>query len=520
MAVPSFSDRSYHGVIKISRQRGALVAWGPCIDAIADACLATDAVPPHTRQSRVDRDGEHHHITLVPKAELQGLSIDEKTLEDLALTPLLPLGIGTARSAQYVVLLWPAAQAYRAKLNLPPADLHITLGFDKHDTHDVSKGALQLLSVDVQPRLPRQWPEVVAVARDALHLGDQEQALTALERLIDEAHSASAPEAEAELLCIRGGLFGGMRRLSEALADAQAATATAAYLPGAWLLCAVCSLASGEAGMEAATVAARTAAELLDADAATERSSNTALHGGGVWNEERVFEDATALKAYCAAEGDREGTKGVEVVSTHITNINRRGSRLFRLFRRGRYALRLGAHHPAPASSTHAACQRQRDHARGPVLHPLRVRHPVTDCVAGGGNPGSASPSMSNGACQKSMNSMHKSETHSYRACYVDTVRIPGTCCQWMPRHGPWTICNEQAPMKNWLVARWNTKCSMAYWHDALEHQVDAGTPSGRRPQVHWSRGTSRLPRMRRSVSSTTRSPPIHRWTRPASRSE
>ena len=94
MALPSFSNRSRHGVVNISRQRGTLVAWGPCVDAIADSCLATDAVPPHARQSRVDRDGEHHHITLVPKAELQGLSIDEKALcssRDLAQSSELPL---------------------------------------------------------------------------------------------------------------------------------------------------------------------------------------------------------------------------------------------------------------------------------------------------------------------------------------------------------------------------------------------------------------------------------------------
>lgn len=297
MASCPFSNRPRHEALKISRQRGTLVAWGPCVDAIADACLATDAVPPHARQSRVDRDGEHHHITLVPKAELQGLDVDEHALEDLALTPLLPLGLGTARSAQFVVLLWPAAQAYRAKLNLPPSDLHITLGFDRQDVHDVSKGAMQLLSPDMQPLLSRRWPEVVAVARDASQLGDQEQSLAALQRLIDEAHGASANEAEAELRCVRGGLLGGMRRLPEALADAEAATAAAAHLPAAWLLRAVCSLASGKAGMEAATVAAHTAAELLGDDAAPERSRTTA-RPDGVQSE--VDSEAHALKAEIA----------------------------------------------------------------------------------------------------------------------------------------------------------------------------------------------------------------------------
>jgi len=57
-----------------------------------------------------------------------------------------PLGVGRAAESQiknevfFVVVSWPAAEQAIVGLGLPKPDLHITLGFNKADIHNVPKG--------------------------------------------------------------------------------------------------------------------------------------------------------------------------------------------------------------------------------------------------------------------------------------------------------------------------------------------------------------------------------------------
>mmetsp|Transcript_8183 Transcript_8183/g.21405 ORF Transcript_8183/g.21405 Transcript_8183/m.21405 type:complete len:346 (+) Transcript_8183:24-1061(+) len=286
---PFSSTVPRHEAVQLLQYRGALVAIGPAIDSIA--ALFISAVPEHAQSYRNARDGCSYHITLVPKAELSGVRgmFTEQEIcqrQSLALAPFVPLGVGTARSSYFVVLLWPAAQAYRTRLGLPLADLHITLGFVKHDTHDIPKSVLQLLAPGAgQPPIParwRRWNNVINVAqaladgcrarlqgRSTCDRGcsshDEPEAVSlAISLLCSEAHLAREHEAEATLRCIRGSLLGTLRHLDEALEEAEAACTCGPELPQPYLLVASCLAARGQWGK--ADAALRTAAELLEVD--------------------------------------------------------------------------------------------------------------------------------------------------------------------------------------------------------------------------------------------------------------
>lgn len=55
----------------------------------------------------------------------------------------MALGLGRVAHedtvAVFVVLEWPAANALRVSLGLPPQDFHVTLGFSRTDVHGVRK---------------------------------------------------------------------------------------------------------------------------------------------------------------------------------------------------------------------------------------------------------------------------------------------------------------------------------------------------------------------------------------------
>lgn len=144
-------------------------------------------VPSAARARRTQVREARHHITLLTREEMCAVCSDDSgapeppppqrlvdAIEHCLLasqpppppsspssssssTPLPPasasytaLGVGQARQGDnctyFVVLRWPAADALRAALHLPPHDFHITLGFDDCDIHDVDKGASTLVA--------------------------------------------------------------------------------------------------------------------------------------------------------------------------------------------------------------------------------------------------------------------------------------------------------------------------------------------------------------------------------------
>jgi len=121
-------------------------------------------VPPPWRAAKLARDGPDPpaHITLLTPAELKravaalaeahGQSAGDarallvRQAVKLRRAPWRALGLGVAaeaapervHAAAFLVVDWPAAQAFRRALGLPDADFHITLGFYGGDVHGTS----------------------------------------------------------------------------------------------------------------------------------------------------------------------------------------------------------------------------------------------------------------------------------------------------------------------------------------------------------------------------------------------
>jgi atypical dual specificity phosphatase len=97
-----------------------------------------------------DRQSDHH-ITIITKSELSGLDLPAtKLYTDYIADPninwnqLLIVGQGQVskdhNTVYYLIVWYPVAQNLRDILKLPGKDFHVTLGFDSHDIHDMSKG--------------------------------------------------------------------------------------------------------------------------------------------------------------------------------------------------------------------------------------------------------------------------------------------------------------------------------------------------------------------------------------------
>jgi hypothetical protein len=145
---------------------GYLQLVGDSVEWAAARHLAR--VPPEARAKRVERDGTAaHHVTLISRKEMAGLAkrAGEKAFARRVTVGLLRAlqeqnvvndwvaeGLGSVAAGDnrcwYVVLSWPAANAWRAKAGLPLATFHITLGFLKADIHDVAKDATTIIERD------------------------------------------------------------------------------------------------------------------------------------------------------------------------------------------------------------------------------------------------------------------------------------------------------------------------------------------------------------------------------------
>ena len=90
------------------------------------------------------RDGEEFHVTLLNAREYgsrRKAGLLSGIPEEMALTFF---GIGRAESKKDEAVFAIAASGYadslRMKMNLPPKDLHMTLGFSMKDVYGVGKG--------------------------------------------------------------------------------------------------------------------------------------------------------------------------------------------------------------------------------------------------------------------------------------------------------------------------------------------------------------------------------------------
>eukprot|EP00300_Choanocystis_sp_HF-7_P000115 c10099_g1_i1.p1 GENE.c10099_g1_i1~~c10099_g1_i1.p1 ORF type:complete len:1245 (+),score=232.27 c10099_g1_i1:42-3776(+) len=198
--------------------RGALVCVGPAIEFAARSLGPTRPTIEFCGP-REARDGPAHHITIATKDELrivlqQG---DQESARAGALeqilraaqaldVDLLDLGLGSAMSgkakAYFKVILWPAANRFRARFDLPPHDFHITVGFNPSDCHNISKGITSLLPT--QPHLPILLPSYSTELDDVVdwvskYIRNGHLLATAKSPLFDNAH-ATPPLATGLLL--------------------------------------------------------------------------------------------------------------------------------------------------------------------------------------------------------------------------------------------------------------------------------------------------------------------------------
>ncbi|CAM9714818.1 unnamed protein product, partial [Ectocarpus fasciculatus] len=98
------------------------------------------------RAARLRRDGEEHHLTVSTPWECKQFEICITAFRTaIEESDLFDLGVGSRSGCYYVVVIAPKLQKLRKQLGLVPVDLHITLGFEGSDAHDIRKDVQSLL---------------------------------------------------------------------------------------------------------------------------------------------------------------------------------------------------------------------------------------------------------------------------------------------------------------------------------------------------------------------------------------
>jgi len=94
-------------------------------------------------QNREKRDGNGFHITIVSPPEYETLSEEQLKKLDHGEITYVKTGLGrriqSDAQTYYITVLSTHGDYIRKSLGLPKKDLHITLGFDPHDIHDIPK---------------------------------------------------------------------------------------------------------------------------------------------------------------------------------------------------------------------------------------------------------------------------------------------------------------------------------------------------------------------------------------------
>ena len=94
-------------------------------------------------KNRAARDGRSHHITVVSPPEFQEL--DRKSIDAIEgyFCTFVLTGLGCVEKdgaeSYFVTVTSPHIQMLRIKHDLPRKDLHVTIGFNPHDIHEVPK---------------------------------------------------------------------------------------------------------------------------------------------------------------------------------------------------------------------------------------------------------------------------------------------------------------------------------------------------------------------------------------------
>jgi atypical dual specificity phosphatase len=136
--------------LKLQTSRGIVGVVGPAVDDIVQKVLESSLLD--STIPKFSSAPPPHHVTLISKTELQGLSKKQLASLPTAIDPdsLFVAGIGgnSSKGLFFVVIIWAIGQQLRKTLNLPPKHFHITLS-DRND-HAMDKG--------IDSLLPGQFP--------------------------------------------------------------------------------------------------------------------------------------------------------------------------------------------------------------------------------------------------------------------------------------------------------------------------------------------------------------------------
>lgn len=98
-------------------------------------------VPLSARANQQSRDGGKYHMTIVPPKPF-GYTDDMRKYVGMSLNVSVD-GLGSVSddksTAYYLAMTSSDVQQLLSEMGLAPKDLHITLGFTKHDVHGVRK---------------------------------------------------------------------------------------------------------------------------------------------------------------------------------------------------------------------------------------------------------------------------------------------------------------------------------------------------------------------------------------------
>lgn len=135
--------------MKIIKSRGCLFLIGALIDNCAKYWLTNSQINLFNE----NLCNKQYHITIATADEISDIPNFNDSMGELS---FVDLGLGCYKSEVYwVVCGFPQGDIIRQKLNLPPKDFHITLGYKTQDIHTCSKNVSSII----------QWNQNIDVSK-------------------------------------------------------------------------------------------------------------------------------------------------------------------------------------------------------------------------------------------------------------------------------------------------------------------------------------------------------------------
>src|ERR1700728_1234721 len=130
--------------LEILATHGAFVLAGPLVDQVVDRVLDSFELPANSNITILPAP---YHITLLSKAEFQGLAKDQSANlpSTIDTDHVFAAGIGSSPGKGiFIVIIWAAGQQFRKQLSLPPRQFQIALSgiTGTEDDADLGIGSL------------------------------------------------------------------------------------------------------------------------------------------------------------------------------------------------------------------------------------------------------------------------------------------------------------------------------------------------------------------------------------------